>query len=200
MRKAEKKDQGRVLEILTSSFETNPSVLWVIRKDSKIKKRILALCNYSYKTAFLRKGVYLSSDESGVALFYKYNIRKDGLRDYLNQAALLCNAVGISRLKLVLRREAYIKNYRPKDGEFFYFWFLGVHPNSQNGFAARELRDHLLNISDQEQLPIYLETSVGKNKKVYERYGFETYHQWHSDDKKTTVFLMRRTPLPIVQS
>lgn len=194
MRRAVKSDEKRVVDILTQSFESNPSVLWVVKKDRKLKKRIKELCRYSFNTALRRQGVWLSSNRNGVALCYPYNAKKDGFADYLSQISLVLRAVGLKRVPMVLKRESYIKQHRPADGNFLYFWFLGVLPGHQDGKAARELKEHILNLSSKSSLPIYLETSVEKNRRVYQRFGFEVYHQWVSDDNETVVYFMRRMP------
>lgn len=194
MRLADKTDRKKIVEILSSSFQSNPSVLHIVKKDRNIQKRIYAVCDYSFKTALLRKGVYISGNEMGVALFYRYNAKKEGIADYFNQALLLFKAIGIFRLRTVLKRERYIKSKRGHNGNFIYFWFLGVHPEHQDGNAARELKEQILQLSDSIHLPIYLETSVEKNRRVYQRYGFEVYHQWVADNKNTTIYFMRRMP------
>ena len=194
MRKAEKTDISLVVDILSSSFLENPSVNWVIKNDNKIEKRIQVLCRYSFLTTLIRNGVYISSNEKGVALCYKYNEKNETLSDYRNQLVLAIMAIGLRRVPGVLRREAYIKKYRPKDGNYLYFWFFGVKRGHQNGESAKELKNNILSYADKKGLAIYLETSVEKNKRVYERYGFEVYHIWIDHEKNVELYFMRRTP------
>lgn len=176
MRTATKQDKSLVIEIIAESFYTNPSVNMVIKQDSKKTKRIRALANYSFKTALRRNGVFISDDNKGVAICYKYNIKKEGIADYWNQMVLAFAAIGVRRVGKVLSRESHFKQQRPSDGNFLYFWFLGVVNSGKGRGAAIELKNGLLSKSAKEKLPIYLETSVTQNKRVYERYGFETYH------------------------
>ena len=194
MRKANKKDLALVVEILAKSFQKNPSVLWVVKKDKKINDRIKAVCRYSFYTVLYRDGVHISSDENGVALCYKYNAHKESLKDYWNQLILALKAIGLTRVFEVLKREAYMKKMRPTDGEFLYFWFYGVKPEAQNGFAAKELKNHIFQLADNLKLPVYLETSVEKNRRVYERYGFELYHTWPVKKQGINLYFMRRMP------
>ena len=102
MRKAQKSDLSLVVEILSSSFDENPSVNWVVKQDRKIGKRIQVLCKYAFLTALARGGVYISSDEKGVALCYKYNEKKESLTDYWNQLILALRAIGLKRIPEVL--------------------------------------------------------------------------------------------------
>ncbi len=179
------------IRLLAAAFDVNPSVNWVIKNDRFRKKRILALSDYSYKTAFIRQGIALSSDQQGIALCYRYNSHKTSLSDYWNQIQLIFRAIGISRTKEILRREHYLKRHRPASGDFLYFWFLGVNPEARGSGSAKELKDRIFHKSRKEQLPIYLETSVERNKNVYQRYGFEIYHTWNVNEK-LTLWMMKR--------
>ncbi len=191
---AKKSDCNKVVNIITESFDSNPSVNWVVKNDKKRKLRIRELAKYSFKTALIRKGVFLSADGNGLALCYKYNHKGNFIKDYWNQLVLVISAIGLSRVKTVLKRETYIKKQRPKNGEFLYFWFLGANNKAKGNGAAADLKNYIFDISKSENLAIYLETSVLKNTRVYKRYGFETYNTW--EDKKTgsKIWFMKREP------
>ena len=195
MRHATKSDKKKFIEIIAESFDTNPSVNWVIKNDSKRTKRIRAVANYAFEKALLKQGAYISSDETGIALCYKYNKKSNFIRDYWNQVKLAVVAIGIERIIEVLNREAYLEKLRPKSGEFLYFWFFGVSNEGKGKGAAKELKDYIFNLSDKTGLSIYLETSVAKNKNVYERYGFELYHSWEVKEQGITLWFMKRNAL-----
>ncbi|PKP02398.1 MAG: hypothetical protein CVU11_12140 [Bacteroidetes bacterium HGW-Bacteroidetes-6] len=194
MKIGQKKDQLLVVDILTDSFFENPSANWVVKSDSKIRNRIRELCKYAFKTSLMRRGVFISSDRKGAALCYKYNFKKNNLLDYWNQLVLAIKAIGLSRLPSILKREAFLNSKRPKSGEYLYMWFLGVSPGFHDGHAASELKDTVLELSDKQGLPIYLETSIEKNRRVYERFGFEIFDTWHEEDQGVLVYFMRRMP------
>ena len=192
MRIAEKADQKLVVGIITESFIDNPSVISVITEREKGKKyRLSGLAKYVFKTAHRRKGVFISNDEKAVAVCYQYNAKKESLFDYWNQVILAVSVVGLSRVIKVLKREAYIKKKRPKSGNFLYFWFFGVTKDGQGKGAASELWKAVLKEAESKSLPIYLETSVEKNKTVYQRFGFELYHTWHNNKKNMTLWFMK---------
>lgn len=193
MRKAINSDEKLVTEIISESFYYNPSVLSVIKNDDKTKKqRIAGLAKYVFKTAFRRDGVFISGDQKGTAICYKYNNKKESLSDYWNQLILVITAIGISRIIKVLKREAYIKKMRPRSGEYLYFWFFGVIKDGQGKGAAKELWDAILLEAKNKDIPVFLETSVEKNKTVYERYGFEVYHIWNSKSDNVTLWFMKK--------
>ena len=137
------------------------------------------------------KGVYLSSDRKGAAICYRYNFKKEGFQDYLYQFRLVVNAIGLTRVFEILRREGYIKSKRPKDGNFLYFWFFGVADDARGSRSAFQLKDEIFKQATEKGLSIYLETSVEKNKRVYERFGFEVYHIWEKEPE-TPLYFMRK--------
>lgn len=195
MRKANISDEKLIIEIISESFIYNPSVLSVIKNDNKKKQRIAELAKYAFRTAVRRNGVYISSDNEGVAICYKYNAKKESLIDYWNQLNLVIKSIGFSRVFKILKREGYVKKFRPVSGEYFYFWFFGVTNMGKGKGAAMELKDAIIKESLNKKLPIYLETSVEKNKSVYERYGFEVYHKWKNDSENMTLWFMRKDVL-----
>ena len=99
--------------------------------------------------------------------------------------------IPIKNVFQTLKRESYLKKHR-YDGTHLYFWFLGVKKGG--GTAGFEMKDYLFDFSSKEQLPIILETSVERNKEIYERYGFEVYHEWPNSGKGKTLWFMIRKP------
>lgn len=181
----------KVIAIIEESFHNNPSVVSVI--NPKKKNSLKALARYAYETAHSKNGVLLSSNQEAVAICYPYNCKKEGIQDIWYQVLLVFNCIGLSRVSDVLKREAYVKKMRPKDGKFLYFWFFGATNIGKKTSAARELKEQIFDWSSRDDLPIYLETSVPRNKRVYEYFGFETYHEWNQPNGGT-LFFMRRNP------
>ncbi len=193
MKAATINDKEQVISIIMESFHNNPSVNRVIKNDHKREYRLYALAEYAFNKAFRRKGVWLSDDGQGLAIFYRYNERKEDLIDYWNQVKLAFKAIGLFRSLGILKRENYMAQQRPKDGNFFYFWFFGVSNKARGSRAAYELRDEIFKLSSQLKLPLYMETSVPQNQKVYERFGFETYHTWNQPGNGEPLWFMRKT-------
>ncbi len=193
MKLATKEDKEKVIRILSESFETNPSVNWVIKSDDKRVDRIKELVDFSFETGLENSGVYLSSDEKGAAICFPYHKKKSTLSGILNQVKLVAKAIGVGRVGKVLKRESYINKHRI-DKQFLYFWFLGVLNEARGSEAAYELRNEFFRLSEDLNLPICLETSVEQNKIVYQRFGFEVYHTWIDEEKGIHLWFMRREP------
>ena len=179
----------RAIQVLTESFQSNPSALWVIKQDDQVKARLRALIEYAVKTALENDGLFLSDDESAAAICFK-EPAKVTLASYVNQLRLIRKAISISRVPHVLKREGYLKKHRP-EGPFLNFWFLGVDPSFKERKAVYEIKEGIFELAHKEELPILLETSVERNMRIYERYGFKVYHTWQQSDTYTLWFMIR---------
>ncbi len=188
---ASRNDRNRVVRIIQESFTDNPSVVSVINPNKT--NSLKALAEYAFDTALMRQGVLLSDNQECVAICYHYGWKKEGIPDLWNQVKLVLNCIGLWKVPQVMRREAYLKKHRPVDGKFLYFWFFGSTKKGKDTRSAFSLKQAIFEKSAKDNLPIYLETSVPKNKKVYERFGFETYHEWHQSED-STLYFMRRVP------
>lgn len=193
MRKAQWSDKKEFLRIITESYRDNPSVLWVLKKDHKIEKRLAVLAEYCWKEGMYQDGIYFSKNGDGIAIFYSLQEKKTGIKSLFRQLNLVVRAIGLSRLRTVLRRDSYIAKNRSSK-EALYFWMYAVDPQSRDGLAAREMKDFAFQMAKEKQLPILAETSVPQNKKVYERFGFQTYHQWEDTKSDMVTWFMHRLP------
>mgnify|MGYP001202050323 CR=1 FL=1 len=185
------KDKTDLVNIISTTFDANPSVNIVIGDKGNRRKRIKLMAGYAFIKALNRDGAYLSENKKGIALFYRSNYGKSNLKEIFYELRFAL-ALPVKKVFEALKREAYLKKYRYQ-GEHFYFWFFGVQKGG--GKAGFDLKNGLYQLSEQEQLPIILETSVARNKIVYERYGFKVYHQWsYYGDGHTLWFMKRDVP------
>jgi hypothetical protein len=193
MRIATWADEEKVVNILAASYDSNPSINWIIDCNASDRsKRIKELASYSFKVGMYRQGVFISSDGNGAAICFKYSNKKFSLKLLFLQIKLAWAALGIHGIKEALRRESYVENRLPTSTDFLYFWFFGVIPGKHSGNSAKELKDHIFQWSLDSNLPIYVETTVKKNKRVYERYGFQLYHTWKVPNKDFNLYFMKR--------
>lgn len=189
MKRVKSATSSKVVHILTQSFQSNPSALWVIKQDGQVHKRLQALIEYAVRTGLENNGVFLSDDDSAAAICFE-EPAKASLHSYWNQVKLILNAIGISRVPQVLKREAYLKKHRP-DEPHLNFWFLGADPGSKGAGGVYDIKQDIFALAADKQLPILLETSVERNKNVYERFGFRVYHTWEQSDDYTLWFMRR---------
>lgn len=194
MKKATKKDKARVLKILTKTFDEVQGIKWLVKCDYKKEQRLKALAEYAFEKSFARNGVFLSDDETGVALCYRNRAKINLLKDFLNEAKLIIKALSIWRIPEILQRESYRQNMRPQNRDYYYFWMLGVLDEGKGKSAARELKNAIIQKADAEGLPIYAETSIERNCKVYEWGGFNLYHYWEVKEKEIRLWFLKREP------
>ena len=192
MRKATWSDKDTVIAIIAETFKDNPGVCWMLKKRRDHNKSIRTLAEYAFVKAHLHKGVYISSNEKGVALCYFPNSELFSWSLLYFQFRFLISAVNILRIPKLLWRESYRNKQRPKNKDYLYCWFLGVLKDGAG--AAFELRDGIMAEARTRNLPIYLETTLKRNQMAYERSGFETYHHWTDDSEGIEFWFMKLIP------
>jgi len=194
MRPAIKSDKQKLINIMVQSYYSNPTLLYLCRKLKNREKYIAHIASYMFDFAYRRNGVFLSSNEMGVTVCFQYNYRKPDLYDYYLKLKMAFSAFKWSKLSEINRHTSYVNSFRPKDGNYLYFWLYGVLPEEEPRVSAREMGFHILKLANEKGLSIYAETTIEQNKRVYERYGMEVYHFWYNPESKLPTWFLR-TPL-----
>jgi ribosomal protein S18 acetylase RimI-like enzyme len=176
MRKANYHDKELVVDILTQSFESNQSVNYVVKQDRKRIRRIRALMDYSFEVCKLFGDVFISDDGKACALIMYPDKKKPSLKAIMLDIKLIIQCIGIKNIKKTLNREALIKKIQPKK-QMTYLWFIGVKPEDQNKGFGSKLLQTMIEYSNQNSRPVYLETSTVRNLPWYKRFGFEVYSE-----------------------
>ena len=90
--------------------------------------------------------------------------------------------------------DAMQKRYAPMP--HYYLFLTGVDPKQQRQGVCRVLLANMLQRSDNERLPIYLETQSAGNVEIYEKFGFDVLER-QAFPGKSAVFNwgMLRQPL-----
>lgn len=195
MIKADKSQKSLIVNILASSFEDNQSVNYIVKQDSKRKERIRALMDYSFEICYMFGAVYLSEDKKACALVLYPDQKRFTFRSLLLDIKLLLNAIGLTRIGKAMSRESAIKSNYPKE-PIYYLWFLGVVNSDQNKGIGTRLLNEIIQESQKQHKPIYLETSTMKNIPWYQKFGFTIYHELEFGYK---LFMLRRSAeVPII--
>ncbi|RZK08822.1 MAG: GNAT family N-acetyltransferase, partial [Flavobacterium sp.] len=172
----------------TNSFEDNQSVNYIVKQDSKKKERIRALMDYSFEICYMFGAVYLSDDKKGCALVLYPDQKKFSIKSTLLDVQLLLNAIGLTRAGKAMSRESAIKSNYPNE-PIYYLWFLGVVNAEQNNGVGSQLLKEIIQDSQKQQKPIYLETSTIKNIPWYKKFGFSIYNELDFGYK---LFMLRK--------
>ncbi|MGB4931037.1 MAG: hypothetical protein WBP43_13750 [Chitinophagales bacterium] len=195
MRLATITDRTTVVSLIVTMFKSNPTIQFMVKNDRKVNKRIQAIAEYAFDFAIKRNGVYISDNNKGVAICYHYT-KNLKISDLFLMAKMVLKAIHISKLLPIFMHDNFVKSQRPSDGNYLYFWFFGVLAEEQPKTSARDLTIALFQQASQMQVPIYAETTLEKNKKVYERFGFKVYKTWKNQTSGVQVWFMRRDYQP----
>ena len=182
------KDKLTSVRILSTTFDDNMSVNNVVGNTGNRKKKIERMAEFAFIKSLNRNGAFISDNKMGVAFFYRSSLKIFSLKEIYYEIRFALS-IPFSRVVETLKRQTYLKKHRYQ-GEHFYFWFFGVEKGGDK--AGFELKDYLYQLSADEQLPIVLETSVKRNKVIYERYGFKIYHIWENYSDKDVLWFMIR--------
>lgn len=189
MRLASKKDKTLVVNIITETFQNNPGVNWMFSSKGKQSKNIKRLADFVFIKCLNRNGILISSNEKGVALFYRSDKRIFSILELYYEIRFGLFSIPLNKLPKVLRRESLRKGKRPKNEPYYYFWFLGVLKEGAN--AGFELNKALINMSKEDNIPIFLETSIERNKDIYERIGYKTYDYLNDESNKPSFWFLK---------
>jgi ribosomal protein S18 acetylase RimI-like enzyme len=188
MRRAEYKDKRLVVDILSKSFDSNKSVNYVVKQDGQRKDRIRSLMGYSFNTCLVSGEIWISDDNLACALLLFPDQKKTSLQTILWDLDLAANAIGVTRVFDVLKRESQIKKNHPRC-LFTYLWFIGVDPQAQKRGVGSKLLNEVIDMNANKKRPIYLETSVTNNLSWYKKFGFEVYQ---TIELNYELYLLRR--------
>lgn len=176
MRKAKLADLSLVVELLSASFESNPSVDAVVRPGKGRSRRIRGLMEYAFLNCLEYGRAYIDQTGRCCALVMLPDRKRSSARSLWRDLRLAFQVIGPKRVLKVLTREARIKKLQ-QQGAVYYLWFIGTDPASQGEKLGTAMMDHLLREARAMQRTVILETSVPRNLYWYQRLGFEHYQE-----------------------
>lgn len=185
-------DKEKVVKIITESFKNNPHLNCIVKNDQKKPQRLSKLAEYAFYVGWRRNGVFLTEDEKGVVIIYEQNKHNYNFKELFLQVQMVFQTFTLPRILKVAKLESTIKKNRCNGFEYLYLWFFGVADESLGSSNARELMKFVFSMSAEKQLPICIETSLCRNAKIYERFGFQSYRQLYEPERELRVWFMRR--------
>ena len=194
MIKADKIHKEKVIEILSECFETNKSVNWIVKQDSKRKERIRYLMEYSFEACIETGQIYLTEDLTGVIICSNSDDKLPILEEAYLTVQYVLKVTGVDGIAKALRRESYINQYHPQDEEFLYIWFIGLEKTEQGKGIGSAMLQEVIDKSNKEKIPVYVETSNESSLNFYKKHGFEVYHIPPEDMFGFILYFMRRLP------
>jgi hypothetical protein len=188
-------DREIIISIVSSAFEQNPRAQAMMKKKNPARS-VRLMTEYAYQLVEKFEGIYLSEDKTTVLFYYLKSQYKRKLIDYIRYLRMFIQAIRPSQLFPTLKREKYIASLRPDYKDYIYVWVLGSDPNTTSVRGLVDIRDHLFGLSERLQLPILIETTVEKVRKLYHYGGFEEYHKWEDTEAGIDVWFLERKVNP----
>jgi hypothetical protein len=170
----------------------------IVKDDHKREKRFDYLARYMVEKAIEKDALIVSENNKGIAILFRTNSKEKNLwKDTIMDLKLALNVTGIRKGLKAIKVQSYVKNQRPKEGDYLYCWFWGIlsdaRGKSDEAKIAYDMKDQFFAISKELQLPIYAETRIKRISLAYRRYGFEQFNEWdHPSGGK--MYFLKYTP------
>jgi GNAT superfamily N-acetyltransferase len=191
---ASKIHKERVIELLAECIDTNKSVNWIVKQDADRKQRIRHLIDYSFDACIDLEQIYLTDDQNGVIISSMSDDKLPFLEEAYLTARFVIKVTGVEGIAKALRREDYINSFHPQDHEFIYIWFMAVDKTQQGKGIGSKMLKEIIDKSDKENMPIYLETSEDRTLNFYLKHGFENYHTSEEEMFGFNLYFLRKLP------
>ena len=190
MIQATKDDKHHVIDILATSFASNPTLLAMSRKDQS-GHRIKPILDYAFNYSMRRNGVYLSDDRKSVAFLNDESASRFSFLELMDKVKLIVRTIPVNRIGTILNHLRTIRAEKKTDGPFLHFWFLGARCDSSL-HSTRRFMTELFEMAKSRKKTIYAETTIPKNHRVFQRFGFDTYSIVSNATLDLKVFCMKK--------
>ena len=186
-------DIEAIIDNVAEVLKETPSAQSTVKPGKNINKRFRALAEYMVNKAIKHDALIVSKNGMGVAILFEHKKGAKGqFKDPISeQIKLLFKVTGLKNALRIIKNQKIVASQRPDDEAYLYCWFWGIAKDSRGAEAqvGKEMKDTLLQIADEKQLPLYAETRTKRNVIVYRRYGFEMFHEWDHPDGDKMWFL-----------
>jgi hypothetical protein len=161
------------LEILKETLIDNRSVLFTIGNKGFFRFKISLVAHFLLSEAIRNKGVFHDSNNKGIICFFESKNKKKA--HWWWRLLLIVFAIGPFRISRVLQRKREIELFHKQYENFIHCSYLAVLKDARGSNSIYELRDFLFNFQKEKKIPVLIETTIEKNKRVYERIGFNLH-------------------------
>lgn len=174
IRKATSGDVARIVASMTSAFEQDPLVSWLVRKDKHKKKGIEELFKATLNVLTLPfNEVITINDGVGAILWIPRKNVKATVGQYLRLLFPIVRIAGLSGIPRVVKCLDILEKSHPMEKDHLYLFFVGVDKNNQKQGLASAMLKQSLERCDRESLGAYLENTNPANTPLYESFGFK---------------------------
>jgi GNAT superfamily N-acetyltransferase len=171
VRKGISEDVVAMSRTLGRAFFEDPIMRWAIPNDARRETVLPDFFELFAKIFESHDESYITEDGAGAALWVppgKQPIGEDQAEEFAERMEELAG-VDAERLFEVSK---IIDDHHPQ-GSFYFLQFMGVEPGRQGHGIGSALMAPVLERCDREGMPAYLDATSERNRKLYERHGFE---------------------------
>jgi GNAT superfamily N-acetyltransferase len=189
---------GALAAVLARAFARDPFHSYLVGEASERNQRMRDGWTGLLEHASDRlSATYTTDDLAGVAVWHPPGYRGAsfiGTLRLLPSVARL--AGGVRRLREVSKAIAALeeRRHRHASGPHFYLSALGVEPERQGEGVGTALMQPVLERTDRERLPAYLEAATARSVLLYERHGFGVVEELTLPGTDVHGWLMLRQP------
>ncbi len=163
--------------ILAASFFDYPMFRFYF-PDPKRRTRYLPWYFRSILNCAYRFGeIFTNSDVSGVIFYLAPNHNQLSLWEFVQNGFLLTPfLLGIQNYRRSMECEKFVDDTRIKlmgSQPHYYLWGLAVDPANKGKGVGSELTQQVIELSDRDNIPIYLETHDERNVVYYQKFDFK---------------------------
>jgi GNAT superfamily N-acetyltransferase len=171
VRKGIAEDAIEISRTLSHAFFDDPIMRWAIPDDARRRQVLPDLFELFAETFQGHDENYITEDGAGAALWVppgKQPVGEDQAEEFARRMEELA---GVDAER-ILEVSKIIDEHHPQ-GSFYFLQFMGVQPERQGHGIGSALMAPVLERCDLEGVPAYLDATSERNKKLYERHGFE---------------------------
>jgi ribosomal protein S18 acetylase RimI-like enzyme len=162
------KERKPAIATIAEAFRTDPVVRWVWPGDAQFETHFAPFVEAFAGGAFEAGSAHVAEDFGGVALWLPPGVKSDEeALGAIAEASIEEEAQ--EEVFGFLGQQAEVHPHEPH----WYLPLIGVDPAQQGRGYGSALLEHALCIVDEQGMPAYLEATTERNKRLYERYGFE---------------------------
>jgi len=196
VRLAQRQDIPQLAAVLARSFDDDPYIDWLVRKDERRGAGIELLFELTLdKLSAELNETYTVPDLAGCVMGKRPCEPKLPLWRQLALIPAFARVSGASRIGQLLRvfGELEKRHERHAPDPHYYLHVIGVAPEHQGRGLGRSLMQPMLARLDTERKPAYLETHKPRTLPFYERLGFRVLDKLELP-ALPTAWLLRREP------
>ncbi len=176
-----------IIRNLGKAFQHNDRIRSMVNKNyPDFIGGIKLIISYCYLIVKKGGNIHISQDSSTFLLYDQKSKREMTLSDFFRSCYLVLFVIGLRKLPQILKRERLVNSVRGEmlkklnHTDYLYVWFLAQKKEVNNLKGLIEAKRHIFELSKTTNLPVFMETTVGRLVPLYERMGFHFY--WKSQD------------------